>query len=287
VARPAADGVTRGHSGHGRRALTLLVALWIPPAVAADTLPATADREFVTTHCTICHGIERVLGSGGGIKSWQDRIQRMVRWGAKVPPEYVATLAQYLAQALPPRARPPAGPAFFANITVGAVEYRSLQPVLRGAGVLRASDGIVRITVEDCMSQSLRTGMRARVTPGAEAGAGTMAVVESVRQQDARCLLDLRIGASSAASRIYRAEVQVDSGVHLSIPNSSILEDDAGFRVFVQRADGAFEARAVRLGLQDEHYTAVLAGLRAGEQVVSTGGFFVDADARLHGADAP
>ncbi len=266
----------------------VVAALVVRSAVGADALPAGAERKFVETHCTVCHGIERVLGAGGSVQGWHDRILRMVRWGAKVTPDHVDTLAQFLALALPPRPRPPAAPAFFANVTVGSVEMRSLQQVLRGAGVAESSDGPVRVRVEDCSDLPLRAGLRARVVPGASAGMGSAAIVESVRQQGRHCVLALRTGPRPAeASPVYRTEVQIDSGVHLSIPNSAILDEGAGARVFVQRPDGAFEIREVRLGLQDDHYTAVIAGLRAGEQVVSTGGFFVAADARLRGAFAP
>jgi hypothetical protein len=255
---------------------------------AGDPLPAGADKEFIQTRCTACHGIERVLGSGGSVQNWHDRILRMVRWGAKVAPDQVEALAQYLARALPPRPRPPAQLAFFANITVGAVEYRPLQLMLRGAGVAQSLGGRVRMRLDSCAGLPLRAGLRARLTPGAGVGSGSMAVVESVQQQGAGCLVVLHSGQRPAGvSQVYRAEVQVDSGVHLSIPNSAVLEDDGVFRVFVQRPDGAFESREVRLGIQDDHYTAVISGLRAGEQVVSTGGFFVDAEARLKGGIAP
>ena len=58
--------------------------------------------------------------------------------------------------------------------------------------------------------------------------------------------------------------------------------------MYVQHATGEYTARTIQTGLEGELYTQVVEGLAEGDQVVSIGSFFVDADSKLKGgSDAP
>jgi len=48
-------------------------------------------------------------------------------------------------------------------------------------------------------------------------------------------------------------------------------------------ADGDYVPRTFEAGVQGELYTRVLDGLNPGEQVVTFGSFFIDADHKLKG----
>lgn len=61
----------------------------------------------------------------------------------------------------------------------------------------------------------------------------------------------------------------------LAVPESALVDDGGVFVVFVQVEGEAFERRVVRLGVQDRGYVEVLRGVRAGEHVVSRGGWSV------------
>ena len=78
-----------------------------PPPASITALPPAPERALVERFCTECHGIDWILRSGGTQSGWTDRIQRMIRGGAPVPPEQIPALAAYLAKALPPRPLPP------------------------------------------------------------------------------------------------------------------------------------------------------------------------------------
>jgi Cu(I)/Ag(I) efflux system membrane fusion protein len=67
----------------------------------------------------------------------------------------------------------------------------------------------------------------------------------------------------------------------LSVPRSAVLATGERSIVFVKRADGRLEPRLVRLGLATDERVEVLAGLVAGDTVVASATFLVDAESNL------
>ncbi len=83
----------------------------LPPmigaALAADEVfPDGPEKVVLLEHCETCHTLEAIAGAGGTEAGWTDRINRMIRWGSKIPREQVPQLATYLAHVLPPRPAP-------------------------------------------------------------------------------------------------------------------------------------------------------------------------------------
>ena len=69
----------------------------------------------------------------------------------------------------------------------------------------------------------------------------------------------------------------------LVIPRSAVLDTGTRKIVYVATSDGVFEAREVETGAPSEERYPVLAGLKAGEQVVANGNFLIDSQTRLTG----
>ncbi len=82
------------------------------------------------------------------------------------------------------------------------------------------------------------------------------------------------------------AEVKLEAplGTRLVVPKNAVLRTGKRDLVFVDRGAGQMEVRGVRLGLEVEDFYEVLAGLRAGERVVSAANFLVDAESQVQGA---
>lgn len=70
----------------------------------------------------------------------------------------------------------------------------------------------------------------------------------------------------------------------LAIPESSVLEGGRRPRVLVDRGEGRFEPRLVRLGTRGDEWVEVLEGLKAGENVVISANFLIDAESNLKSA---
>jgi Cu(I)/Ag(I) efflux system membrane fusion protein len=67
----------------------------------------------------------------------------------------------------------------------------------------------------------------------------------------------------------------------ITVPAESVVESGIRPRVFVKRADGGLEARAVTTGWSTAERVQILSGLRPGEQVVSAGAFLIDSESRM------
>jgi Cu(I)/Ag(I) efflux system membrane fusion protein len=82
-----------------------------------------------------------------------------------------------------------------------------------------------------------------------------------------------------------RVEIDVDNGAPmLAVPESAVIDTGTRRIVLVQRGEGRFESREVKLGARSEDYAEVLEGVKAGEQVVVAANFLIDADSNLKAA---
>lgn len=79
-------------------------------------------------------------------------------------------------------------------------------------------------------------------------------------------------------------EIHVNYGMKLAIPADAVL--DAGVKnfAFVDKGDGYFEPREVRLGVKGEGIYEVLGGVVEGEKVVTSANFLVDSESSLKAA---
>ena len=67
----------------------------------------------------------------------------------------------------------------------------------------------------------------------------------------------------------------------LTIPRSAIVSRGTEAMVYVDKGDGHYAARAVQLGRMGNDDAEVLAGLKAGEKVVTNGNVLIDSEAQL------
>lgn len=70
----------------------------------------------------------------------------------------------------------------------------------------------------------------------------------------------------------------------LMVPDSAILDSGTRQIVLIQRAEGLFEPREVKLGMRGNGYVEVIEGISAGEEVVVSANFLIDAESNLKAA---
>jgi len=75
-----------------------------------------------------------------------------------------------------------------------------------------------------------------------------------------------------------------DKEAQLAVPDSAVIDSGVRQVVLVQRGEGRFEPRVVKLGLQTDGYWEVLEGLDTGDQVVTRANFLIDAESNLKSA---
>jgi membrane fusion protein, copper/silver efflux system len=81
------------------------------------------------------------------------------------------------------------------------------------------------------------------------------------------------------------AEIDIGSPAPvLTIPESAVMDTGRRQAVFVDKGEGRFEPREVKLGQRGDGYVEVREGVSAGEPVVVSANFLIDAESNLKAA---
>jgi Cu(I)/Ag(I) efflux system membrane fusion protein len=102
----------------------------------------------------------------------------------------------------------------------------------------------------------------------------------STRTLKARFEVDNRSGKLTPGM-LLRLQVAGPTSTRLVVPSEAIIRTGKRAVVIVRKADGAFEPRDVSLGADLGEDTEVVTGLSEGDQVVASGQFLIDSEARL------
>jgi Cu(I)/Ag(I) efflux system membrane fusion protein len=95
------------------------------------------------------------------------------------------------------------------------------------------------------------------------------------------------------AGRLLRADmyatVAIDApatsgGLAVVVPDSAIIDSGAQQAVLVVKGEGRYAPRIVHIGARGDGYAQILDGLKAGEQVVVSANFLIDAESNLRAA---
>jgi Cu(I)/Ag(I) efflux system membrane fusion protein len=84
------------------------------------------------------------------------------------------------------------------------------------------------------------------------------------------------------------ADVEIDAAAgepkRLTVPTSALIDSGSRQVVIVERGEGLFEPRPVKLGMRSDGFVEIREGLKAGEKVVVTANFLIDAESNLRAA---
>ncbi|MFN3077234.1 MAG: efflux RND transporter periplasmic adaptor subunit [Alphaproteobacteria bacterium] len=76
----------------------------------------------------------------------------------------------------------------------------------------------------------------------------------------------------------------VAAGQVLAVPESAIIDSGKRQVVLIERAEGSYEPRAVKVGGRADGYAQILNGVTSGEKVVVSANFLIDAESNLRAA---
>lgn len=93
---------------------------------------------------------------------------------------------------------------------------------------------------------------------------------------DGRLRIDMYASVELATS--------LGAGEVVAVPNDAVLNGGTRQIVLVDRGEGRFEPREVKLGAQSDGYYEIRGGLKAGETVVVGANFLIDAESNLRAA---
>jgi membrane fusion protein, copper/silver efflux system len=90
---------------------------------------------------------------------------------------------------------------------------------------------------------------------------------------------------------LLRPEMYVDAEIEtgtpapvLAVPESAVLDSGTRQAVLIDKGDGRFEPREVKLGRRGGGYVEIRQGLAEGEAVVTSANFLIDAESNLKAA---
>ncbi len=83
------------------------------------------------------------------------------------------------------------------------------------------------------------------------------------------------------------AEVEIETGgtaAVVAVPESALIDTGDRQVVIVDKGDGRFEPRDVKVGTRGEEATEIIEGVSEGERVVVSANFLIDAESNLKAA---
>ena len=173
-----------------------------------------------------------------------------------------------------------------------AVEGMRAQP---GDVLFRVADTSVVWAMIDVAERdlgALNVGLpvivRARSYPGREFAGKISVIYPQVNRETrtARVRAELANPDAALLPDMY-VDAEIETGSQqpvLSVPDSAVLDTGSRQAIFVEKGQGRFEPREVKLGHRGGGYVEVRDGLAEGEPVVVSANFLIDAESNLKAA---
>jgi Cu(I)/Ag(I) efflux system membrane fusion protein len=171
------------------------------------------------------------------------------------------------------------------TLTKTAVTVRPIQVWVRTAGAIDKASRTINVTLSSVEGALVKVDQRVRAFPPEARSTMFQARVTRVtKTADDRVAVTVTLVAPPReGSRWYVMEIVADRGELLSVPNEAIIEEGDKHVVYVEQQQGQYVPREIHIGAQGELYTHVLDGVKDGDQVVTFGSFFIDAEHKLKG----
>lgn len=93
---------------------------------------------------------------------------------------------------------------------------------------------------------------------------------------------DGRLKPDMYADVVFHADAQDKPTV--AVPDSAVIDSGTRQLILIAKDEGRFEPRPVKLGRRGDGYVEVLEGVKAGEEVVTSATFLIDAESNLRAA---
>ena len=192
----------------------------------------------------------------------------------------------------PPRTIAVPAPTTGTVVEKMAVEGMRYQP---GETLFRIVDTSVMWVLAEVYEQDLafvKAGDMAKVTvnawPDRPFSGRVTFIYPSVGKESRTARLRIEVANPDGLLRAdMAATVEIEApipGRWVVVPDSAVIDSGKRQIVLVERGEGRFEPRAVRLGVRVPGHVQVLEGLKPGERVVTSATFLIDAESNLRAA---
>lgn len=173
-----------------------------------------------------------------------------------------------------------------------AIEGMRVQP---GGVLFRIADHSVMWALIDVAERDLgmiskgqRATVRARSFPGREFSGQVEVIYPEINKETRTARIRVELANPDLALRhdmYVDAQIETGSGdTVLTVPESAVMDTGSRQAVFVDKGQGRFEPRVVKLGHRGSGYVEVRQGVADGEPVVVSANFLIDAESNLKAA---
>ena len=134
----------------------------------------------------------------------------------------------------------------------------------------------------------IRPGQTATVAPSYDPSSTINGKVSFIypyideKTRTAKARLDVpNPGFKLKADMYVNAEIKIDGGRHLAVPEEAVLDSGLKKVVFVDKGNGHFEPKEVKLGAKLDGFYQVVSGLDEGQKIAASSAFLLDSESRL------
>jgi Cu(I)/Ag(I) efflux system membrane fusion protein len=172
------------------------------------------------------------------------------------------------------------------TLTLSTATSRLVQTWVRTAGTIDRSGKILTAALAGPEAALVKVGQRLRAFPPSSKSSMYQAYVTRVIATPGGAAVEASLSGSGRQNTVhYVMEIVVERGPFLAIPNEAIIEEGDRRVVYVQRTAGQYVPQEIQTGIQGELLTEIVDGLHEGDQVVTFGSFFIDAEHKLKATD--
>ncbi len=179
------------------------------------------------------------------------------------------------------------------TLTLVTVAKQDLQTWLRLAASLKqvefSRDKILSATVCSKNARLIKTGQRVRVFSANSKSSIVQARISTVSFKNNCAMINAQLAATPPSSdKRFIIEIVITRGKKIAIPKEAIIEEGLKKIVYRKTTTGSYQPVEIQTGIHGELYTEIIvkptSGLHAGDQVVTLGSFFIDAQFKLKSA---
>jgi len=172
------------------------------------------------------------------------------------------------------------------TLTLNTASVRPIQQWIRTVGTIDKSGRVLKGILHPPENELVRVGQRVRTFTPDSKFYMLQGYVTRVIHEARRAIVEVTLAAAGPKDNMNHVmEIVAERGEYLSVPNEAIIEEEDKHFVYVEQQLGNYVPQQIDTGVQGERYTQVLSGLSAGDQVVTFGSFFIDAEHKLKGLD--
>ena len=172
------------------------------------------------------------------------------------------------------------------TLTLSTASLRLVQTWVRTAGTIDKSGKVLIASLAGSEASLVKVGQRLRAFPPSSKASMYQAYVTRVVATRGGVSVEAALSGNGRRNAThYVMEIVVERGPFLAIPNEAIIEEGEQRLVYIQRTPGQYVPREIHTGIQGELLTEIVDGVDDGDQVVTFGSFFIDAEHKLKATD--